>query len=215
MVPISSVALKPPDPNTAVVAAYGRGVWTYAFDKKINLPPLPPPPAPPSITQPYASYDFESGAQGWTSATPPIWSRGAPGEKNGADYPAGNGYAISALSYVDQMNAALVSPPVTTQAGTAVVQFALKLDTGPGYDGVDVEWSVKGTAWTTITTLSGRSSGWPAWENRAFAFTSPGGPVQVRFRFHSDELCSGAGGPLCSSTNGWDGLHIDNVVIGH
>jgi hypothetical protein len=191
--PISSIELKPGDPDTAVVAAYGRGVWTYAFDKKINLPPAPTPTPPPTITQ----------------------SRGAPGEKNGADDSAGNAYALSGLSYVDQMNSSLISPRVTTQAGTTVVQFAQKLDTEPGYDGVDVDWSADGTNWTTITTLSGRSDGWPAWQTKAVAFTSPGGPVQVRFRFHSDELCSGAGGPLCSRTGGWDGAHLDNVVIGH
>jgi hypothetical protein len=213
--PISSIELKPGDPNTAVVATYGRGVWTYAFDKKINLPPAPAPAPPPTITEPYAGYDFESGSQGWTTTGPITWSRGAPGAKNGTDDPAGNAYALSGLSYVDQMSSSLISPKVTTQAGTTVVQFTQKLDTEPGYDGVDVDWSADGTTWTTITTLSGRSDGWPAWQTKAVAFTSPGGPVQVRFRFHSDELCSGSGGPLCSSTSGWDGAHIDNVVIGH
>jgi hypothetical protein len=45
-------------------------------------------------------------------------------------------------------------------------------------------------------------------------FTAPGGPVQVRFRFVSDSLCSGAGGPICASTSGWDGARVDDVVIG-
>jgi hypothetical protein len=214
-VPISSIELKPGDPNTAVIATYGRGVWTYAFDQKINLPAPPPPPPPPTITQPYASYDFESGPQGWTTTGLPTWSRGAPGERNGVDDPSGHAYAISGLSYIDLMNSSLISPQVTTQAGTTVLRFAIKLDTEPGYDGVDVDWSANGTTWTTITRLSGRSYGWPGWETKAVAFTSPGGPVQVRFRFYSDELCSGAGGPHCSSPSGWDGAHVDNVVIGH
>jgi hypothetical protein len=214
--PIASIELKPGDPNTAVIGTYGRGVWTYAFDKKVQLPGPSPTPAPqPTIGQPYASYDFESGAQGWTVSAPATWSRGAPGEKSGADDPAGTAYAVSGLSYLDSMDSSLVSPQVTTQAGTTVLQFALKLDTEPGYDGVDVDWSADGTTWTTITTLSGRSDAWPAWHTRAVAFTSPGGALRVRFRFHSDELCSGVGGPLCTSPSGWDGAHVDNVVIGH
>jgi hypothetical protein len=38
--------------------------------------------------------------------------------------------------------------------------------------------------------------------------------VQVRFHFVSDSLCSGLGGPVCASSNGWDGVHLDDVVVG-
>ncbi|MFU8852291.1 hypothetical protein ACNAW0_15085 [Micromonospora sp. SL1-18] len=215
-VPITNIGLKPGDPDTAVIATYGRGVWTYAFDKKVKLPttPSPTPEPQPTITQPYASYDFESGTQNWTVSTPATWRRGAPGEKNGTDDASGNAYALSGAAYLDLADTSLISPSVSTQAGTTVLQFALKLDTEPGYDGVSVDWSVDGKAWTAITTLTGRSDSWPGWQTRTTTFTSPGGPVQVRFRFQSDELCSGTGGPLCSSPNGWDGVHIDNVVIG-
>lgn len=33
--PVSSITLKPNDPNLAVLALFGRGVWTYAFDQKL------------------------------------------------------------------------------------------------------------------------------------------------------------------------------------
>ena len=36
----------------------------------------------------------------------------------------------------------------------------------------------------------------------------------MRFHFVSDSLCSGLGGPICSSTDGWDGVHVDDVVVG-
>jgi len=45
-------------------------------------------------------------------------------------------------------------------------------------------------------------------------FDSPGGNIQVRFQFTSDSLCSGVGGPVCSSTSGWNGAHVDDVSVG-
>jgi hypothetical protein len=75
-VPVSSISLKPGDPNTAVIAAFGRGVWTYAFDEKVPVPVEPPPTPEPEIGQAYSSYDFETGAQGWTTSGVPTWQRG-------------------------------------------------------------------------------------------------------------------------------------------
>ena len=215
-VPVSSITLKPGDPNTAVVAAYGRGVWTYAFDKKLPVPVEPAPGPSPTVGQAYASYDFESGAQGWTTGGLPTWARGAPGhDGSGHDTSTGSAYAVSGpTGYLDNMDATLVSPKVGTDAGSAVVQWQMRLDTEAGYDTVSVEWSRDGQSWTTLGTYSGRNSGYPSWARYAVAFDSPGGDVQVRFRFLSDSLCSGAGGPVCASPSGWDGVHVDDVAVG-
>jgi hypothetical protein len=36
----------------------------------------------------------------------------------------------------------------------------------------------------------------------------------VRSRLVSDSLCSALGGGVCSSPNGWDGVHVDDVAVG-
>ena len=45
-------------------------------------------------------------------------------------------------------------------------------------------------------------------------FTATGGDVQLRFHFTADEICSNLGGPICSDTEGWDGIHVDDLVLG-
>jgi hypothetical protein len=94
------------------------------------------------------------------------------------------------------------------------MEWWMRLDTEGGYDTVAAEWSRNGTDWTTLATYSGKNDAHPGWSRYAVPFESPGGNVQVRFHFISDSLCSGVGGPICSSTSGWDGVHVDDVVLG-
>ena len=215
-VPISSIALKPGDPNTAVVAAFGRGVWTYSFDTKLPVPVEPPPTPTPTVGERYAAYDFEADAQGWTTSGVPSWQRGAPGHGSaGADASGGSSYGVAGdVGYLDNMDTSLVSPTIATQSGPALAEFWMKLDTEGGYDTVAAEWSRDGSTWETLATYSGKNDAHPAWERFALPFDSPGGDVQVRFRFVSDSLCAGVGGPVCSSPEGWDGVHVDDVVVG-
>ncbi len=112
------------------------------------------------------------------------------------------------------MDATVVSPPVSAPAGSTVLQWWMRLDTEAGFDTVAADWSSDGTTWHTLGTFSGKNADAPGWTRYAVPFTSPGGTVQVRFHFVSDSLCSGLGGPLCSSTTGWDGVHVDDVVVG-
>ena len=214
-VPVSSIALKPGDPNTAVIAAFGRGVWTYSFTTKLPVPLEPPPTPTPTVGQAYATYDFNADAAGWTTSGLPGWQRGTPGHGTGtADDPAGSAFAVAGpTGYLDNMDTTVTSPQVTA-AGDAVVQWWMRLDTEAGFDTVAVEWSRNGTDWTTLGTYSGSNENQPGWDRYAVPFTAPGGPVQLRFRFVSDSLCSGAGGPICASTSGWDGVHVDDVVVG-
>lgn len=214
--PVSSVALKPGDPNTAVIAVFGRGVWTYSFDSKLPVPAEPPAATTPVMGTPYTTYDFESGAQGWTADGLPPWSRGAPGHGgDGTDDPAGAAYSVSGpTGYVDNADTSLVSPSIDAPAGSALLEWWMRLDTEGGFDFATVQWSPDGSTWNTLGSYSGTNKSAPAWERFAVPFDAPGGPVQVRFRFTSDSLCSGAGGPLCASTSGWDGVHVDDVAVG-
>jgi hypothetical protein len=213
---VSSIALKPGDPNTAVLAIFGRGVWTYSFTNKLPVPVDPPPTPAPTVGQAYASYDFESGAQSWTTTGTPTWVRGTPGHgADAAENPSGQAFAISGpTGYLDNEDATLVSPRVTAPTGSTVLQWWMRLDTEAGYDTVAADWSSDGTTWHTLGTYSGKNAGAPGWSRYAVPFTSPGGTVQVRFHFVSDSLCSGLGGPVCSQTGGWDGVHVDDVVVG-
>jgi hypothetical protein len=213
---ISSIVLKPGDPNTAVIAVFGRGVWTYSFKKKLPVPVEPPATPTPTMGTAYSSYDFESGDQGWTTSGLPTWQQGSPGRgADGADDPSGSAYAVSGpLGYLDAMDATLTSPAVSAPAGPTLLEWWMKLDTEGGFDFVNVQWSADGSTWNTLASYSGKNDAAPSWERFALPFESPGGDVQVRFELTSDELCSGLGGPVCSSPDGWDGVHVDDVAVG-
>jgi hypothetical protein len=79
---------------------------------------------------------------------------------------------------------------------------------------VDVQWSSDRTTWHSLGSYSGENDAAPGWERFALPFDSPGGNLRFRFELTSDSLCSGAGGPLCSSPDGWDGAHIDDIAVG-
>lgn len=161
---------------------------------------------PPTLGEPYASYSFDQGAQGWTTDGVPTWSRSSPGASGGEDDAEAASYGIDELHYVDNINATLTSPPIPTQAGTAV-----KLDIEKGFDYVHVEWSTDGgQTWHEASRYTGQSAAYPGWDRITTAFESPGGDVQVRFRFTSDALCSGVG-HVCG---GHQGARVDEVAVG-
>ena len=151
-----------------------------------------------------------------TTGGAPTWLRGAPGHgTDAAENASGNAFAISGpTGYLDNMDATLTSPQINTPQGPAVLEWWMRLDTEGGFDPVAAEWSNDGTTWNTLGTFSGKNTGAPGWSRYAVPFTSPGGTVQVRFHFVSDSLCSGLGGPVCASTTGWDGIHLDDVTVG-
>ncbi len=214
--PVSSISLRPGNPNQAVLALWGRGVWTYDFDKRIPVPPDAGPAPLPTVGTPYASYDFEDGAQGWSVDGLPPWRQGSPGHGQGTSEAAdGTGWSVSGpTGYIDNADTSLVSPAVTAAAGPAVLEWWMRLDTEGGFDPVTAEWSQDGTSWHTLGTFSGKNKSAPGWDRYAVPFDAPGGPIQVRFHFTSDSLCSALGGPLCASPSGWDGVHVDDVVVG-
>jgi hypothetical protein len=165
----------------------------------------------PALGTPYVSYRFDASDEGWTASGVPIWTRSAPGTKTGTDDPTTQSFGFDATQYGDLMEGSLTSPAVTTDPGLSVVQFWLKTDTENGFDYVNVEWSSDGgSTWQLLGQYSGQNAGFPNWAKVTLGFDSPGGAIQVRFRFASDELCS-ALDHLCSDMTG---DRVDEVVIG-
>ena len=215
--PVSSIQLKPDNPNVAVLALFGRGVWTYTFTKKYPVPDNPGPQVP-TVDTVVKSWDFEADAQGWTAeGAPSTWTREQPGHGSGTAEDA-DGFAFDVagpLNYLDNADTTLTSPATAVPSGTGVLRWSMRLDTEGGFDPVTAQVSTDGgTTWSTLGTYSGKNPDAPGWSTYAVAFPAPGGDVQVRFHFTSDSLCSGLGGPVCSSAAGWDGVHVDDVTLG-
>ncbi|MGZ4488116.1 MAG: choice-of-anchor J domain-containing protein [Nocardioides sp.] len=215
--PVSSITTKPGNPNKAVLAMFGRGVWTYDFARRIPVPADPGPPPPPTVGTAYQSWDFQSGAQSWTtSGAPTTWSLGTPGHGAGhAEDASGQSFGISGTSYLDNMDASLVSPAVTVTGGPTVLQWSMKQDTEGCCDPVSVDWSTDGTTWKPLHDYLGKNADFPGWTTYALAFSPPAGKVQVRFHFVSDALCSNLIVPVgCSQTDPYTGVRVDDVTLG-
>jgi hypothetical protein len=214
--PVSSITLKPGDYDTGVVALMGRGVWTYRFDSHVAAPPDGTPSAP-VLGTPVATYDFESGAQGWTTGGTPTWQRGTPGHGSGTqEAAAGNAWSVSGpTGYLDNMDATLTSPAIALPAGRSVVQFAAKVDT-EAFDPTTLEWSSDGSTWRSLTSYAGTNPDNPGWTTYSALLPAPGGDVQVRFHFTSDAFCSGsvAVPAICADDAPYDGVHVDDVKVG-
>jgi hypothetical protein len=165
----------------------------------------------PVLGVPYASYTFDQADDGWASGGTGLWLRQAPGTKTGADDAATSSWQIWDAAYADSLNATLTSPSIATDAGLAVIQFWVKLDTEPTFDYLYVEWSSNGSSWQPIGSLSGRGAAYPGWDKLLMGWDSPGGPIQVRFRFASDQLCSNLEPVFCNDT--YRGVMVDEVTV--
>jgi hypothetical protein len=76
VVPISTMNLKPDNPNMLVAATYGRGIWIYRFSKALggtkDSPDIPPPATVPDgigSTVVAGPFGFEGGAGQWSIET--------------------------------------------------------------------------------------------------------------------------------------------------
>jgi hypothetical protein len=226
-VPISTMNLKPGDPNLLVVATYGRGVWTYRFEKPLPNPPVVTSPtcvntteAPPAAggTTLAGPFGFESGEEGWTvaSSNPLLatWRRLPPG----ADSTFAFGVAPYNGDGFGDTTTTVSSPRLDQAGGWVFVEFRNQLNTEPGFDYLFVDWSCDGGAWNTVPwiwdpgagawsrtrTLSGMNASFPLFDAEKVAFKAPAGPVHVRFRFVADPLL---GSPA------YTGLAIDDVAL--
>ncbi len=227
-VPITSIQLQPDDDHRVILATMGRGVWSYDFRSAVTPPTAPADPddQPVEVGEAYASYDFEEGPEGWTSTAaedpqgvPVPWTYGPPGEaQDGTTNDQGSAWSVAGPEgYVDAQDSILSSPPVTSEAGATVIQFGMLLDTEGGYDEVTVQWRPVGDpagSWTSLGSYSGQFPQYPDWSTVGIPFESPGGDLEFRFRFQSDEICSYQPNPLCADSDGKEGARVDNVVVG-
>jgi hypothetical protein len=161
----------------------------------------------------YASYSFDASDEGWVSSIPG-WLRTSPGEAGGVDSTTGSSWAIDGpAGYIDSLDATVTSPPITTVAGYAVVEFMLKGQIEEGFDYLSAEWSSNGgLSWLPLTSFTGSSAGYPNWQKVTVGFSAPGGAVQVRFHLVTDQLCSALDSVLCGSPA--TGVRIDSVRVG-
>ncbi|MDX6489414.1 MAG: hypothetical protein QOK13_2029 [Gaiellaceae bacterium] len=224
VVPISTMNLKPDDPNLLVVATYGRGIWTYCFDTPlagttggcpITPKPLPEKPSAPVGTTLSGPFGFETDAQGWTTATTD--SLGATTWKRG---PLGNTgtFSFSVSPYASDTTTTLTSPRFSSPGGWTFVNFANRRNTegGCGCDVMAVEWSSDGTTWTPATwrwdpdandwsgqsIFDGMNRDYPGFSAEKAAFKVPAaGSISVRFRFTSDPLVQ------------YEGSYVDDVSV--
>jgi hypothetical protein len=224
VVPISTMNLKPDDPNLLVVATYGRGIWTYcfaeAFPGTVGGCPITPRPLPVKPTAPVGAslagpFGFELGAEGWTVAT-----NGVGGLTKWQHFPSGNTSAASmavAPTYTQDTTTTLTSQAVQHPGGWAFVEFANKRNTegGCSCDIMVVEWSSNGTDWngaswrwdadandwSSQTAFDGLNRDYPAFTAEKAAFNAPAGSLQVRFRFTSDPILQ------------LEGTYVDDVKI--
>ena len=218
VVPISTMNLRPNDPNVLVAATYGRGIWTYTFTQTIpggggGGGPVERPAAPLGITL-AGPFGFELDAEGWTTAQSgnPLhaWKRAAPGATSGTSF--------QVTPYFDESTATVTSPTVDQPGGWTFVDFQNKRDTEPGFDFLTVEYSTNGTNWSAAKWIwdpvtgdwsdqlafDAKNPGFPAFGAEKVAFKAPAGPLQVRFRFSADLLISS---PL------YTGVWVDDVTI--
>lgn len=222
VVPISTMSLKPDNPNMLVAATYGRGIWIYRFSKALpgtkGSPDIPAPETVPDgigATIVAGPYGFETGAGDWTVETTGVpatmWRAGAPGSN-------GSLASMQVIPYADQGTTALVSPAIAHPGGWVVLEFDGIRDTEPGFDFLNIEFSVDGGAWGSASwvfdpaanawsdelTFDGKNPAHPNFSPSRVAFNAAAGSLRVRFRFASDLLLSA---PL------FTGVAVDRVVI--
>jgi hypothetical protein len=147
----------------------------------------------------------ESGATGWTFTknTGSGWSI----EASTDSYAGANRFRTNAAytTYIHSADWSVVSPTFSLAGKTsATLTFYNKYKTESGYDFSRVEISTNGgTSWTSLRSVSGTSSGYPAWAQVSLSLNSYVGnsSVKLRFRFTSD-----------TSVADW-GVALDNIVL--
>lgn len=112
----------------------------------------------------------------------------------------------NAANYVNNLDQSLLSPVFSLAGKTsATLKYQFKHSTESGYDYFRVEISTNGgSSWTTLTSVSGNSSGWSAWAPQAsISLNSYVGSsnCKIRFRLTSD-----------TSVTGW-GAAVDDIVV--
>ena len=219
--PVTSIQLKPNDPNRALLGLYGRGLWEYTFPADAPEVPTPPAPKPVKGDPPFeltpvargevlaGPFGFEADGEGWTVETNGNPSTEWTLQNQGHD--SEQSWGVS--PYSELADTTLVSPPFESKGGRVFLSWWTRYDIeGGGYDEYQLEWSQDGETWNTVTTLGGQNFGFPEWSREQALITTEPGEFFVRFPFYSDEICSSTGGPLCERTDGYEGAFVDDVL---
>ena len=205
------------DGDTTTDTNGGRG---YDFFRQ------PPDPGPRTE---HAFYDFEADEEGWTveniddheidpldpeNSDPfgdAVWTRdndGASDEQNpdGSRDDDPEKFAWHVEPYHEYDETTLTSSPVTIPGRTVGVEFFSRHDTELDFDFLYVEYSEDGTSWSTAAAISGLNEHYPAYDpyDVKFNHPTPGGALQIRFRFFSDQLIAS---PL------HEGVAVDKVAF--
>lgn len=220
VVPVSTMNLKPDNPNILAAATYGRGIWLYRFADLLpgggtgTVDPGPPP-AGIGTTNVAGPYTFEGSQDGWTiesTKNPAVtWRLGAPGAGTSLS-------SAQVMPYVDQGRTSIISPSINHTGGWLTVGFDTLRDTEPDFDFMYVEYSLDGglwagapwlydaatNTWSDAVRFDGTNAAFPQFSPVRVAFHAPAGELRVRFRFASD---------LLISSPPYTGVAIDNVVI--
>jgi len=148
----------------------------------------------------------ESGATGWTLTknTGSGWSIETSTDVHGGTKRFKTNVGFT--TYLDGADWSVVSPAFSLAGRTsATLTFYNKYKTESGYDLWKVEISTNGgTSWTQLRSVSGQSSGYPAWAPQvSLSLNSYAGQssVKLRFRFTSD-----------GSITDW-GVALDDIVV--
>ena len=204
-VPISSLALKPDDPNLLIAATFGRGVWQYRFGPPppAGEPPPPPPPPPPATGETVAGpFGFEVSEDGWTATSTSetmFWRRGAPGHLSTS--------SMQVIPYTDESSATLTSPQMTLPADSSVtVSWWQHLNVEAGFDYVSLQWSSDGATWNAVdgASFTGMNAAFPDFDQMTATFVAPTGSLYLRFQLASDQLIS---------SPPYEGVAVDDVLI--
>ena len=163
------------------------------------------PPPPPMPTGTIAGpFDFEADEQGWTAEG--SWARSDPGHDSAMSF--------AVAPYGDGEDSSLVSPELQSSGGTVFLSWFERRDTEAGFDGYTVDWSTDGEKWTTVGTYQGQNTGFPEFAEQSVTFEPPKGPLKVRYRFTSDDICSSTFVPgVCAGDGGYEGVFVDDVLI--
>lgn len=161
-----------------------------------------PPPAPQPTASLAGPFGFETDEQGWAADG---WSRQEPGRDSTISF--------AVAPYGDNERATLTSPKVPAPGGSVFVSWWEMRDTEAGYDGYALEWSTDDETWTNAGTFQGQSKGYPEWAKQQVVLDVPAGPLQVRFLFTSDDICSSTNVPVICAGDGYEGVQVDDVQL--
>ena len=229
VVPISTMNLKPDDPNLLVVATYGRGIWTYCFSTPMNgtvggcpIVPRDPPELPTAQTGTALAgpFGFELDAQGWTVASNAGIGGLTQWKRNNLFAANASTTSFAVAPYGPQSSTTLASPQFTAPGGWLFVDFMLRINSetddcgcdvlvaeystdGVNWGGVPWKWDPVAGEWTSQTAYEGTNHlrSFPTFSAEKVALKVPAGPVQVRFKFISDANLT------------TEGVYVDDVKV--